>query len=95
MSSIFKTTILLGALTGLLMVIGGMAGGRHGVQIALIIAVAMNFFSYWFSDKMVLAAYSARKIDASSAPDLFSAVQELAQQAHIPMPQLYLHSRYL
>jgi heat shock protein HtpX len=59
MNSIFKTTILLGALTGLLMVIGGLAGGRHGVQIALIFAIAMNFFSYWFSDKMVLAAYGA------------------------------------
>jgi heat shock protein HtpX len=90
MSSIFKTTILLGALTGLLMVIGAMAGGRHGVQIALIFAVATNFFSYWFSDKMVLAAYRAKPIDATAAPELFSIVQELAQQAHIPMPRLYL-----
>ena len=90
MTSIFKTTILLGALTGLLMIIGGLAGGRHGVQIALIIAVAMNFFSYWFSDKMVLAAYGAKPIDASSAPEVFAIVQELAHQAHIPMPRLYL-----
>jgi heat shock protein HtpX len=90
MSSIFKTTILLGALTGLLMVIGGLAGGRGGVQIALILAVAMNFFSYWFSDKMVLAAYRAKPIDSTAAPELFSIVQELAQQAHIPMPRLYL-----
>src|ERR1019366_4502206 len=90
MTSIFKTTILLGALTGLLMLIGGMVGGRHGVQVALIIAVAMNFFSYWFSDKMVLAAYGAKPIDASSAPEVFSIVQELALQAHIPMPRLYL-----
>jgi len=80
----------LGALTGLLMVIGGLAGGRHGVQIALVFAVAMNFFSYWFSDKMVLAAYGAKPIDASSAPEVFSIVQELAHQAHIPMPRLYL-----
>src|SRR5208283_1210526 len=90
MGSILKTTILLGALTGLLMVIGGLAGGRHGVQIALIFAVAMNFFSYWFSDKMVLAAYGAKPIDATSAPEVFSIVQELALQAHIPMPRLYL-----
>src|SRR5271155_903058 len=90
MNSIFKTTILLGALTGLLMVIGGLAGGRHGVQIALIFAIAMNFFSYWFSDKMVLAAYGAKPIDATSAPEVFSIVQELALQAHIPMPRLYL-----
>ena len=90
MSSIFKTTFLLGALTGLLMLIGGLVGGRHGVQIALIFAVAMNFFSYWFSDKMVLAAYGAKPIDASSAPEVFAIVQELALQAHIPMPRLYL-----
>jgi heat shock protein HtpX len=72
------------------MLIGGLVGGRHGVELAFIIAAAMNFFSYWFSDKMVLAAYGAQPIDASSAPDLFSIVQELAQQAHIPMPRLYL-----
>ncbi len=90
MGSIFKTTILLGALTGLLMVIGGLVGGRHGVQIALIFAVAMNFFSYWFSDKMVLAAYHAQPIDAASAPEVFAIVQELALQAHIPMPRLYM-----
>jgi len=90
MISIFKTTILLGALTGLLMLIGGVAGGRHGVELAFIIAAVMNFFSYWFSDKMVLAAYGAQPIDASSAPDLFSIVQELAHKAQIPMPRLYL-----
>src|SRR5271170_6777478 len=90
MGSIFKTTILLGALTGLLMFIGGMVGGRHGVEFAFIIAVAMNFFSYWFSDKMVLAAYHAKPIDSASAPEVFSIVQELAHQAHIPMPRLYL-----
>src|SRR5208337_238521 len=90
MTSIFKTTILLGALTGLLMLIGGLAGGRHGVELAFIIAAVMNFFSYWFSDKMVLAAYGAQPIDASSAPDLFSIVQELAHKAQIPMPRLYL-----
>src|SRR5579862_7127226 len=90
MTSVFKTTFLLGTLTALLMVIGGLAGGRHGVEFALIIAVGMNFFSYWFSDKMVLAAYGARPIDASHSPELYAIVQELAQQAHIPMPRLYL-----
>jgi heat shock protein HtpX len=90
MGSIFKTTILLGALTGLLMLIGGLVGGRHGVEIALIFAVVMNFFSYWFSDKMVLAAYRAKPIDSTSAPEVFSIVQELAHQAHIPMPRLYM-----
>jgi heat shock protein HtpX len=90
MSSIFKTTFLLGALTGLLMLIGGLAGGRHGIEIAFIIAIATNFFSYWFSDKMVLAAYHAQPIDASTAPELYAIVQELALQAHIPMPRLYM-----
>jgi heat shock protein HtpX len=90
MTSILKTTFLLGALTGLLMFIGGMVGGRHGVEMAFIIAAGMNFFSYWFSDKMVLAAYGARPIDAASAPDVFAIVQELAHEAHIPMPRLYL-----
>ena len=90
MTSALKTTFLLGTLTGLLMVIGGLAGGRHGLEFALIVAVGMNFFSYWFSDKMVLAAYGARPIDASHSQELYSIVQELAQQAHIPMPRLYL-----
>ena len=90
MTSAFKTTFLLGTLTGLLMIIGGLAGGRHGVEFALVVAVCMNFFSYWFSDKMVLAAYGARPIDASHSQELYSIVQELALQAHIPMPRLYL-----
>ncbi|HLI80676.1 MAG TPA: zinc metalloprotease HtpX [Candidatus Binataceae bacterium] len=90
MSSIFKTTFLLGALTGLLMLIGGLAGGRHGVEFAFIIAMVTNFFSYWFSDKIVLAAYRAQPIDASAAPELYAIVQELALQAHIPMPRLYM-----
>jgi heat shock protein HtpX len=90
MTSILKTTFLLGALTGLFMLIGGLAGGRHGMELAFIIALVMNFFSYWFSDKMVLAAYGARPIDGPAAPELHSIVQELALQAHIPMPRLYV-----
>jgi heat shock protein HtpX len=90
MTSILKTTILLGALTGLLMFIGGMVGGRHGAEMAFIIAAGMNFFSYWFSDKMVLAAYGARPIDEASAPEVYAIVKELSQAAGIPMPRLYL-----
>ncbi|HXN84424.1 MAG TPA: zinc metalloprotease HtpX [Candidatus Binataceae bacterium] len=90
MTSVFKTTFLLGALTGLLMLIGGLVGGRHGVMLAFIIAAVMNFFSYWFSDKMVLAAYHAQPLDGASAPELFSIVQELAHSANIPMPRLYM-----
>jgi heat shock protein HtpX len=88
--AILKTTMLLAALTGLIMLIGGFVGGRGGLEIAFVIAIGMNFFSYWFSDKMVLKAYGARPLDASSAPELYSIVNELAQSAGIPMPRLYL-----
>jgi heat shock protein HtpX len=88
--SFFKTTILLGLMTGLLMVIGGMLGGSRGVAIFFVIAAVMNFFSYWFSDKIVLRAYGARELDAGSAPELYSIVSELAHSAGIPMPRLYL-----
>jgi heat shock protein HtpX len=88
--SIFKTTVLLAALTGLIILIGGIAGGRGGMMIAFVLAIGMNFFSYWFSDKMVLKAYRAKPLDASSAPELYGIVNELAQAAKIPMPRLYL-----
>lgn len=90
MNSFFKTTFLLGAMTGLLMLIGGLLGGRNGIAIAFIFAAVFNFVSYWFSDKMVLAAYRAQPLDASSAPELYSIVNELAQSAGIPMPRLYM-----
>ena len=85
-----KTTALLGALTGLIMLIGGSVGGRSGLEIAFVVAIASNLFSYWFSDKMVLRAYGAQPLDASSAPELYSIVNELAHSAGIPMPRLYL-----
>lgn len=90
MASTAKTALLLGALTGLLMILGGLMGGRGGVAIAFIIAAGMNFFSYWLSDKLVLASYGAKPLDASSAPELYAMVNELAQEARIPMPRLYL-----
>jgi heat shock protein HtpX len=90
MSSFIKTTFLLGVMTGLLMLIGGLMGGRGGVAIAFVFAAVMNFASYWFSDKMVLAAYGAKELDAQSAPELYSIVNELAHSASIPMPRLYL-----
>jgi heat shock protein HtpX len=85
-----KTAVLLAALTGLIMLAGGLLGGRGGVEIAFFIALAMNFFSYWFSDKLVLKAYGARPLDENNAPELYSIVHELAQEAGIPMPRLYL-----
>jgi heat shock protein HtpX len=90
MGSMLKTTVLLVALTGLIMLIGQVLGGRGGLEIAFVFAIAMNFFSYWFSDKMVLRAYGAQPLDPSNAPELFSIVNELAQAAGIPTPRLYL-----
>jgi heat shock protein HtpX len=90
MGSFFKTAFLLGLMTGLLMLIGGLLGGRGGVEIAFVFAAVLNFASYWFSDKMVLAAYGAKQLDAQSAPELYSIVNELAHSAGIPMPRLYM-----
>ena len=88
--AMLKTTILLAALTGIILLIGGLLGGQGGLQIAFIFAIGMNFFSYWFSDKMVLRAYRAQPLDPSNAPELYSIVSELAQSAGIPTPRLYL-----
>jgi heat shock protein HtpX len=85
-----KTVLLLGALTGLLVVIGGALGGENGMLIAFAFAVAMNFFSYWFSDKIVLAMYKAKELSESDAPRLFSIVRKLTTQDGIPMPRIYL-----
>src|SRR5260370_40263843 len=90
MARFLKTTILLIAMAGLLMLIGGLLGGQRGVAIFFVIAAVMNFFSYWFSDKIVLRAYNAREIDAQSEPELYSIVNELAHSAGIPMPRLYI-----
>ncbi|PLQ01879.1 zinc metalloprotease HtpX [Cupriavidus pauculus] len=85
-----KTFMLMAAITALFIVIGGMIGGRSGMMFALLIALGMNFFSYWFSDKMVLRMYNAQEVDASTAPQFYNMVQELAQRAGLPMPRVYL-----
>jgi len=90
MSNIFKTGLLLAVLTAMLVVIGGAIGGQQGMVIAFFVALAMNFFSYWFSDKMVLAMYGARPVDESQAPALYAIVRRLATRAQIPMPRVYL-----
>jgi heat shock protein HtpX len=89
-NNFLKTTFLLGLLTGLLMLIGGLLGGQQGVLIFFLIALAMNFFSYWFSDKIVLRAYHAQELSQQDSPELYSMVRELATAANIPMPRLYL-----
>lgn len=85
-----KTFMLMAAITALFIVIGGMIGGRSGMMFALLIALGMNFFSYWFSDKMVLRMYNAQEVDAGTAPQFYNMVQELAQRAGLPMPRVYL-----
>jgi heat shock protein HtpX len=74
----------------MLVLIGGAVGGRQGMLVAFIVAVVMNFVSYWFSDKMVLAAYGAQPIEEASAPRLYAIVHRLATRAGIPMPRVYM-----
>jgi heat shock protein HtpX len=85
-----KTGLLLGALTGLLMLIGGWFGGQNGVVIAFFFAVVMNFGSYWFSDKIVLSMYHAKSVSEGEAPELYAMVKNLALRASIPMPRVYI-----
>ena len=85
-----RTTILLAALTALVVWIGQMVGGPNGAIMALIMAGAMNFFSYWFSDKIVLKMYGAQEITANDDPELYGMVQELAAKGGLPMPKVYM-----
>jgi len=86
----FKTFLLMGSLTVLLVLVGDALGGRGGAIFALIIAAGMNFFAYWFSDKIVLRMYRAREVDPNQEPELYSMVQELIQGAGLPMPKIYI-----
>ncbi len=86
----FKTAVLMAAIVALFGVIGGMIGGKGGMLIALVFGGAMNLFSYWFSDKMVLSMYNAQEVDEASSPYLYNMVRELAQRAGMPMPRVYI-----
>ncbi len=90
MFNLMKTAILMAAITALFMAIGSVLGGQQGMMLALIVAIGMNFFSYWFSDKMVLKMYNAQEVDETSAPQFYRMVRELAQRAQLPMPRVYL-----
>ena len=90
MFNILKTAVLMAAITALFMAIGSFLGGRQGMMVALVVAVGMNFFSYWFSDKLVLKMYNAHEVDAASAPQFYAMVADLAQRAGLPMPRVYL-----
>jgi heat shock protein HtpX len=85
-----RTALLLTALTLLLVFVGQIAGGRVGAMYAFIFAIIMNFGAYWFSDKLVLAMYRAKPVSATEAPRLYSIVQELALNAQLPMPRMYV-----
>lgn len=85
-----RTTVLLAGLTVLLVLVGGALGGRAGMVLALVIAAAMNFGSYWFSDRIVLKMHGAREASATDAPELYNVVRELAHSAQLPMPRVYV-----
>jgi len=86
----FKTLLLLTALTVLFLLIGGVLGGRQGMIIAFMFAVVMNFISYWFSDKIVLAMYRGRQIQEQDNPRLYRIVAHQTQMAGLPMPRVYI-----
>jgi heat shock protein HtpX len=90
MGNWFKTTVLFAGILALFMVIGGLIGGREGMMMALLIGGGMNFFAYWFSDKMVLRMYNAQPVDETSSPYLYNMVRDLAGRAELPMPKVYL-----
>ena len=90
MFNLMKTAILMAAITALFMLIGRWMGGQAGMMLALLVALGMNFFSYWFSDKIVLKMYNAREVDDSTAPQFVAMVRDLAQRANLPMPKVYL-----
>jgi heat shock protein HtpX len=88
--SYFRTAILLAGLTALFMGIGYLFGGAAGAMIALLIAAGMNLFAYWNSDRMVLSMHGAQEVDARTAPDLYNLVAQLAHNAQLPMPRVFI-----
>ena len=90
MANQLKTTVLLAALTVLIVLIGRMFGGNQGMMIAFVFAMVMNFGSYWFSDKIVLAMYRAKELTPTEAPEIHQMVDELAQRGGLPKPRIYM-----
>ena len=86
----FKTTLLLAGLTGILMFMGKAVGGNGGMMLMFFISMGMNFFSYWYSDKIVLKMYGAQPVTMQEAPGLVHSVSKLAQAAQMPMPKVYI-----
>jgi len=85
-----KTAFLMALMMVLFILVGGALGGESGMMLAFMISLVMNFGSYWFSDKIVLAMYKAKEIEYKDAPELFNIVEKLSQKAMIPMPRVYI-----
>ena len=85
-----KTSILMAGIVALFGMVGAAIGGGTGMMIALLLAVGMNFYAYWFSDKMVLRMYNAQEVDESSGGSYYRMVKELAARAELPMPRVYI-----
>ncbi|MBQ3726955.1 MAG: zinc metalloprotease HtpX [Selenomonadaceae bacterium] len=88
--NIFKTFVLMALLTSLMVAVGGWIGDSTGAMIMLAIATGINFFSYWFSDSIVLKSYNAREVTEADAPQLYDIVSKLAKNADLPMPRVYV-----
>jgi heat shock protein HtpX len=88
--NVFKTAALMTGLTLVLLWAGNAFGGQSGMTIALILALGMNAFSYWFSDKIVLKMYRAQEVSKTEAPELYEMVRRLARKADLPMPRVYI-----
>ncbi|HSH73733.1 MAG TPA: zinc metalloprotease HtpX [Methylophilaceae bacterium] len=86
----FKTTVLMAGIVALFGAVGAALGGAGGMLIALALAGAMNIYAYWFSDQAVLKMYNAQEVDENSAPQFYRMVRELAQNAQLPMPKVYI-----
>lgn len=86
----FKTFLLMLALTVLFILVGSAIGGKNGVVYAFILAALMNFFAYWFSDKIILHMYGAHEVSEREAPELYQIVGELVNKANLPMPKIYI-----
>ncbi|MEM9279617.1 MAG: zinc metalloprotease HtpX [Pseudomonadota bacterium] len=88
--NIFRTGVLLAAMTALFMGVGYLLGGQSGMVIAFLIAAGMNFFNYWKSDQMVLRMHNAVEVDESNSPEFYELVRRLAEAANLPMPAVYI-----
>lgn len=86
----FKTFLLMMVLTGLFIIVGSATGGKTGAVYAFIFAALMNFFAYWFSDKIVLKMYGAKEVSQAEAPELHRIAAELTSKASMPMPKVYI-----